>query len=340
MPRQGETMKATIYDVAERARVSIATVSRVLSGRARVTEETRARVMEAVAALNYRPSPVAQGLAMRATRVLAFFYESFQSRYASLLLSGAESEAAANGYALIAVQIRGRQWDDLLRMTGRADGVIVPGVSDQEQFLQALHQAATPTVLLGHARPDLLMDGVVADNRAGIAAAVEHLVQHGRQRLAHIAGPGASGDSAERQAAFKKAVAAAGLPVRKEWIQPGDMSVGGGTRAMEALLALPERPDAVVAANDLQAIGAMQALARHGLDVPGDVAIIGFDGLEEGEYVTPPLTSVYQPISAIGRAAVRLLLARLGDPEAQVCEEVLPVELIVRGSCGEHDSSE
>jgi len=327
-------VRATIYDVAERARVSIATVSRVLNGRAKVTDETRARVMEAVEALNYRPSPVARGLAMRTTSVLALFHQNFQTNYAAQIISGAESEAAASGYALLAIQIEGKDWGELMRMPGRADGVIVTGSPDNESFLQALALGGTPTVLLGHSRQDLKMDGVVPDNRQGTVAALEHLAAHGRTRIAHIAGPEWSTNAIERVQLYQETMARLGLTVPEGYIQNGEFSFVGGGKAMQRLLALSERPDAVFAANDMMAMGAMQAVGEHGLSVPEDVAIIGFDGLEAGEYMTPPLTTVFQPIEDIGREAVRLVLWRLENPDAPVREELVRTELIVRGSCG------
>ena len=335
-------MRATIYDVAERAQVSIATVSRVLNGRAKVTDETRARVMEAVEALNYRPSPVARGLAMRTTGVLGLFHQNFQSNYAAQIISGAESEAAACGYALLAIQIEGKEWVELMRLPGRADGVIVTASPDNEAFLQALARAGTPTVLLGHSREDLRMDGVVPDNRQGTVAAVEHLIAHGRRRIAHIAGPQSSTDAAERAQAYRDTMAQHGLAVPEGYIQAGEYNFVSGTTAMERLLALPERPDAVFCGNDMMAMGAMQAIAAAGLAVPEDIAVIGFDGLEAGEYMTPPLSTVFQPIEDIGRIAVRLLIDRIKSPDAPVQEEVVATQLIVRGSCGapaEHEDT-
>jgi len=334
-------VRATIYDVAERAKVSIATVSRVLNGRAKVTDETRARVMEAVEALNYRPSPVARGLAMRATSVLGLFHQNFQSIYAAQVISGAESEAAAASYALLAIQIEGKEWSELMRIPGRADGVIVTASPDNEAFLQALAQAGTPTVLLGHARQDLKMDGVVPDNRQGTIAALEHLIAHGRSKIAHIAGPESSTNAVEREQSYRDTMAQHGLPVPDGYLQHGEFNFVTGTTAMERLLALPEIPDAVFCANDMMAMGAMQAIAAADLRVPDDIAVIGFDGLEAGEYMTPPLTTVFQPIEDIGREAVRLLLWRIENREAPVREEIIRTQLIVRGSCGasaEHEN--
>jgi len=327
-------VKPTIYDVAALARVSIATVSRVLNGRARVTEETRARVMEAVESLSYRPSPVARGLAMRSTSVLALFYETFQGYYPMQVISGAESQAAASGYALLAYQIHGRDWDDLIRMPGRADGVVVSGNMAHETFLQALAKGGTPTVILGHAREDLKMDGVVADFAGGTRLATEHLIASGRRRLALVTGPEISGNAAERREAFLATLAEHGLESRPEWLREGDYTFVGGARAMKELLAGPERPDAVHCANDMMAMGAMQAIEQSGLHVPEDIAVVGFDGVEAGEYMTPPLSTVIQPIEDIGRAAVRLLLSRIENRDEPVREEILPTRLVVRGSSG------
>ncbi len=327
-------MKATIYDVAKKAGVSIATVSRVVSGRARVTEATRARVLEAVEELNYRPNPVAQGLALQSTRTLALIIERFDNVYPALIVGGAEAEAREHGYHLLVQQLSDLSVDDMLRLAARADGLILSGSANSGELAQSVVEQGTPVVILGRLVPGLRADGVVADNYGGAREAVEHLIGHGYQRIAHIAGPADSRHAEERLCAYQDTLEKHGLAVRQEYIIQGSYSHEGGYKAACQLLELAEPPEAVFCADDLIALGAMMAAEAMGYVVPDDLAIVGFDGLETGAYVNPPLTSVYQPMEPIGREAVKMLLWRIENPEEDLRETVLPTELLIRRSCG------
>lgn len=327
-------MKATIYDVAKRAKVSIATVSRVVSGHARVTEETRARVLEAVQELNYRPNPVAQGLALQSTRTLALIIERFDNVYPALIVGGAEAEARDRGYHLLVQQLSDLSLDELLRLAARTDGLIMSGSSSNAELVQSVVQQGTPVVILGRLMPDVQADGVVADNYGGAFGAVEHLIEHGYRRIAHITGPQDSRHAAERLQAYRDAMKKHDLAVADEYVVQGTYSYESGFEAAQNLLRLAEPPEAVFCADDLIALGAMLAAQEMGYDVPGNLAIVGFDGLDTGAYVNPPLTTVYQPMEEIGREAVATLLWRIANPDEELREVVLPTELLVRRSCG------
>lgn len=327
-------MKATIYDVARRAQVSIATVSRVVSGRARVTEETRARVLEAVRELNYHPNPVAQGLALQSTRTLALIIDHFDSIYQAKIVAGAETEARAHDYHLLVQQVADLDGDKLRRLSGRIDGIIISGGASTDELLRAATEQSIHTVRLGSLVPDLRADAVVADNYKGAYEAVEHLIGHGYRRIAHIAGPESSPHGKLRAKAYHAALEDHAIPQPKEYLAHGDYTHESGFQAMVGLLELSEPPDAVFCADDLLAMGANLAVHELGYSVPNDVAIVGFDGLETGAYVTPPLTSVYQPIEQLGRVAVETLLWRMAHPDEELRETVLPTEIVLRRSCG------
>jgi LacI family transcriptional regulator len=331
---RGKEVKATIYDVARRAQVSIATVSRVVSGRARVTEETRARVLEAVKELNYHPNPVAQGLALQSTRTLALIIDRFDSIYPAKIVAGAETEARAHDYHLLVQQVADLDGDRLRRISGRIDGIIISGGASADELLRAAVEQDIPTVRLGNLIPELRADAVVADNYGGAYSAMEHLIEHGYRRIAHIAGPESSPHGKVRARAYLAALQDHAIPQRDEYLAHGDYTHESGFQAMASLLELPEPPDAVFCADDELAMGAILAAHELGYDVPNDVAIVGFDGLETGAYVTPPLTSVYQPIEQLGRVAVATLLWRIAHPEEEPRETVLPTELVIRRSCG------
>ncbi len=327
-------MRATIYDVARRAQVSIATVSRVVSGRARVTEETRARVLEAVKELNYHPNPVAQGLALQSTRTLALIIEGFDNIYPAKIVAGAETEARVHDYHLLVQQVADLDGDKLRRLSGRVDGIIISGAATADELLQAAVEQDIHAVRLGYLIPDLHADAVVADNYKGAYEAVEHLIEHGYRRIAHISGPESSPHGKERANAYLAALQDHAIPQPEEYLVRGDYTHERGFQAMASLLELAEPPDAVFCADDLLAMGAILAVHELGYEVPDDVAIIGFDGLETGAYVTPPLTSVYQPIEQLGRVAVETLLWRISNPDKELRETVLPTELVIRRSCG------
>ncbi len=299
-----------------------------------MTEETRARVLEAVHELNYRPNPVAQGLALQSTRTLALIIERFDNIYPALIVGGAEAEARDQGYHVLVQQLSDLSVDELLRLSARTDGVIMSGATSNEELLQALAEQGTPTVLLGKLLPEIRADGVVADNYGGAYAAVEHLIEHGYQRIAHITGPDNSRHAEARLRAYQDALQAHDMPLRDEYIAKGAYSHESGYEVMSGLLDLPEPPDAVFCADDLIALGAMMAAEAYGRQVPGELAIVGFDGLETGAYVSPPLTTVFQPMEQIGRVAVQTLLWRIANPNEEPRETVLPTELLLRRSCG------
>lgn len=327
-------MKATIYDVAKKAQVSIATVSRVVSGHARVTEGTRARVLEAVRELNYRPNPVAQGLALQSTRTLALIIERFDDIYPAKIIAGAETEARKSGYHLLVQQLPDLGVEDILRLSARADGLIISGALSTENLLHVLAEQGVPTVALGVTMPGLRIDGVVADNYGGAFRAVEHLIEHGYRRIAHITGPETSGHAEARYRAYQNALQEHGITLRQEYVVKGTYTYESGHEAMAQLLDLPVPPDAVFCADDLIALGALLMAHERDYSVPERLALIGFDGQETGAYVSPPLTTVYQPMEQLGQVAVQTLLWRIANPNEEPRQTVLPTELWIRRSCG------
>jgi len=232
-------------------------------------------------------------------------------------------------------------------IAGRVDGLAVLAQTVPDDLLSHVSRRI-PVVVLADSRPGDELDHVSVDNAAGMRALTEFVLgREARGRvddLVYVAGPGDSPDEADRHRGFDEAVAAATAttsaaarqgrgPVRVR-VERGDFSREGGRRAGEALVASPDPlPQAVVCANDQSALGVLDAFLAHGVDVPGRVAVTGFDGIEAGRFSTPRLTTVRQPMNDLGRVAVRTIVTRLTDPTAPPQRVTLPVEVLLRESC-------
>lgn len=337
--------KVTIYGVARRAGVSIASVSRTLHGRDGVSAATRARINEVMRELGYVPNGAARWLAGRRLGVLGFVFPdlddpTIESGHETLLYSdeiirGAERAARAHGHSLLIAATHSASGRDLVfAVAGKVDGLVVMARSLSEPEVRTLADRV-PIVLLAGGRRLRGIDYVAADNANGSAEATRHLVEHGYEDVAFVGGPPNSPDARARFNGFCRTVAAAGLRPPERLEAHGDFTERGGARAVEELLqARPRPPRALVLGNDQMAVGALGVLARAGLSVPGDVALTGFDDIQLARHVRPPLTTVSQPMRELGAECVRLLLRRLDEPSVEPETVVLPTTLVVRASCG------
>ncbi|MFF1571105.1 LacI family DNA-binding transcriptional regulator [Leifsonia sp. NPDC058292] len=359
---------ATVYDVATHAGVSIATVSRVFSRPETVKDETRARVLSSVEALGYVPSGAARGLAARRTGVLGLFFPgldamddiadiSFDGGEASAgaativrdvagaadtrplnlyfdeVLRGSELEAWRSGFVLLVGVGRGETAHDTVRdMAGRVDGLVVLAGSASEEELAQLSRRIPVVVMAGPSRGDEL-DHVSVSNAEGMHALVAHLIDDlGARDITYVAGSEDSPDDVERWSGYRAALAERDLPTPEKPGLRGDFTREGGRRAGRELLARDHLPRAVVCANDQMALGVIDTARIAGVDVPGDLIVTGFDGIDAGRLSTPRLTTVRQPMERLGRAAVQALVRRLNAPERPAVAVRLPVEVILRES--------
>lgn len=331
-------MRPTIYTVAEEAGVSIATVSRVLNGNARVSEETRARVRRTMDTLNYQPNASARGLAANTTGTLALVFPALSGPFFSTLIQGAETEAGDSGYYLL---IYGTSGDTLETenqtlglLAGKVDGMILTTGSVSHCYLQALQEKVVPIVMLGGVPSGMTVDSIGPDNVGGAAKIVAHLIGHGYRRIAMIKGSETQSHASDREIGYQKALCDHGLSFYPELVIAGAFDERSGYAAMLQLLQRNPIPEAVFAANDQMAFGAMAAIHENGLCVPGDIALAGFDNIEMARYVQPPLTTVHQDIHGQGQLAVRMLIARVNEADAVVENKEIPTELVIRQSCG------
>ncbi|WP_043264212.1 LacI family DNA-binding transcriptional regulator [Streptomyces sp. CT34] len=327
---------ANIKDVAERAGVSVATVSRVLNGNSPVAE-TRERVLAAVRELGYRPNNVARALRTARTGALGLVISDLTNPFFTELADAVEDAARSLGYSLVIGNAgeRPEQQDDYIRtlLDRRIDGLLVSSAGTGSAMLREVVASGTPLVLLDRTVPGIDAPCVRADGRAALTDLAAHLAALGR-RPAIIVAPAGTPTGDERLELFRAALAAHGIPLPDERVgATPDLQPTGGRRVMSDLLDLPEPPDAVLATDNLMALGAMDELRARGLRVPDDMALVVYDDVPWFAHTDPPLTAIAQPTRDLGRAAVHALLERVeGRPAATV---LLPARLVTRHSCGE-----
>ena len=337
--QQLEASRVTINEVAERARVSISTVSRVMNGLDRVHPATRQRVLEAIQSLNYQPSALAKGLATQQTRSLGFVIPTISDPFYLEIVRGVEEAAAAARHNLLvasqAVAPGVPPYTPLVNQR-RVDAMVVVGIKIPEADLRRFALQELPVAFVQQ-DAGALVPSFLADNYGGAKALVGHLLALGHRRIAYIAGSDRTPDNAERLRGLRDALSSAGVVLPEPYIAFGTYLPGSGYEAMMKLLTLEPPPEAVFAANDQMAVDAIKAIWERGLNVPDDVAVVGFDDIPMAGYVTPPLTTVRQPTYELGfRAATSVLNSALGATQegGVPTRVVVPTELVIRRSCG------
>ncbi|HEV7344424.1 MAG TPA: LacI family DNA-binding transcriptional regulator [Devosia sp.] len=332
----------TIQDVARYAEVSTATVSRALSFPERVSEQTRARISEAVRVTGYTLNQSARSLRQRTARTILVALPDIGNPFFSVILDAIEREASSRGYGvLVANRFPGGDSGARMRdyfMSNRVDGLLLfDGSVDLDQLsVLARDRTPVPLIVVCEEIPHAPFHTVKTDNSYAAERATRHLIQLGHRRIGHIRGPAGNVLTAEREAGFVRALESAGLPVQPEWLLQGAFAMEAGTAAAAQFFALAERPTAVFAVNDESAIGFITGLRQHGLDCPGDVSVVGFDDLALAAHVWPPLTTMRQPRAALGRIAAGALIDVIeGERHSRLpMHMVLSSEMIVRGSTG------
>ena len=339
----------TLYDVASRAGVSTATVSRVIHGMDRVKDSTRARVLEVIEQLGYVPDGAAQSLSRRRKDVIGlvgvqhtsapkeqYDIESMSLLFYDEILRGVEAKIRHQNWSLLITYIEeasGADLPRLLSLSGKVDGLLVGEGIVPAPFIARLASRLPVVVVAGNPR-ERAADVVTADNRAGSIALVTHLIEvHGRRKLHYVDGPGTAPDAMERRRGLTQ-VLRSHPGCQLTGTSQGLFSVASGEEAGQQILAAGDLPEAIVCANDQMAIGVLQALAKAGRKVPDDVAVVGFDDIFPGSLCDPPLTTVHQPMRLLGERACTRLLDRIANPELRPRVELLPTELVIRSSCG------
>lgn len=332
---------ATITDVAARAGVGVGTVSRVLNGRSNVRPVTRAKVLDAIEALQYRPSPLARNLSLRRTHVIGVVVPFFTSPSAVERVRGIASVLASSPYDLMLLDIESEDRREhvfrLFDRGERSDGLLFLSLVPPDDEVERLRSARLPCVLVD--APHQAFPSLVIDDVRGGDLATSHLIELGHQRIAFVGDkppdPFRFASSRDRTRGYEHALARAGIDRRPEYVREGTQSHHIARSIAIDLLRLPQRPTAIFAASDTQALGVLEAARILGIRVPEELSVVGFDDIEVAAYVG--LTTVHQPLHESGRRGAELLLAMLAGnemPDEPQIEE-LPVEIVVRSTTAE-----
>ena len=339
-------MAVTIYDIADQARVSIATVSRVFNGHPRVSDDTRRRVFKVAETLGYEPHASAQSLARKSTKLVSAVVPVMTSFFFMEVLRGFQDRLDASDYDLLVYASRtlGKVDGQLGRAVqrGRTDGLLLVSTPITGDRARRLAASRTPVVLVDSLHDDY--DSISVDNQRGGAVAARHLLDRGHEHVAMLLPVEGSGPAEDRRAGYEQALAEAGRAVDEDYIVSADWDHDhhgytryAGYRAMQALLERfadrpAERPTAVFAAADVMALGALRAIREAGLKVPGDVEVVGFDDVASSAYVG--LTTLRQPMYEMGKMATEKLIRRLDAPDAPPSHTVFAPQLVVRETTG------
>lgn len=336
---------ATIRDVARLASVSVATVSNALNNAERVSPELLARVRAAMAKLNYAPHAGARSLRTRSSGLLGLIVADITNPFFSDLFEAIEDAAAARGYLVLLCNSseRGEREEAHLRMlrSQRIDGLILaPTGAASINRASLLAQLEVPIVLVDRAMDGLGYDAVVLDNRKAGFDATSQLIACGHRRIALINGPEVLRTAADRMQGYREALLVNGIAFDPALVRDAGFQEQPAVEALGDLLAQPEPPTAVLATNNLMTIGAMKALADHGLACPDDISLVGIDDLPWADAVQPRLTAMVQPVRAMGEAAFEMLAQRMtGTRLGPGSTLVMPPRLVVRRSCGTPQSN-
>jgi len=330
----------TIYDLAKKTGFSITTVSKALNNYKDVSEKTRAKILQAAAEMDYLPNAHAQSLSTKKSWAIGVMFSEanevgMKHPFFNGIIESFRHATEEHGYDLIFASrnLRNRDMSYLEHFKHRAvDGIVVVCSDRMDEQVQELMQSDIPIVVVDMDSANCSV--VYSDNTEGARMAVNYLYELGHRHIAHIAGDSSIDAGAARVKGYELAMQTLDLPIQPGYlVNAGFFSVEEGKQAMEKLLQLASPPTAVFVAGDQMAIGAIEAVHEHGLRVPEDISIIGYDDIEMIKYITPKLTTIRQDTDEIGEAAAELLIEQMTAKERRTERRVIPVTLIERASC-------
>jgi DNA-binding LacI/PurR family transcriptional regulator len=330
----------TLQDVARRAGVSTATVSRVLANKPYVREETRQRVLAVVEELGYQPNRVARSLRTRHCNIIGLIISDIQNPFFTSLVRAVEDVAYEHQYAVFLCNSdedldKEALYIDLMRAE-RVSGVVISPTRERETPCHKLVESNVPVVAVDRRIMDLEVDTVVVDNVGASFDLTSHLIEDGHRRIGAVFGRQIATTGRERREGYARALKAHNLPILPDLVRSGLPKEALGYQFARELLDLPDRPTALYAGNNLLAIGAIKAIYERGLRIPDDMALASFDEMDWTSLVQPALTVIAQPTYQLGRTAAGLLLGRIQDSARPTQTIVLKPRLVVRGSCAHH----
>jgi len=340
-PRTAKTLQPTIGDVARRAGVSRATVSRVLNEYPHVRPQVRTDVQRAIRALRYRPDQVARSLARRETKTLGLVVADITNPFYAETARAIVETARGYGYNVILCNTDNlhrlqEEYVEVLRQR-RVDGIIFGSVFLDDPVVEALVEAGYPCVMYNRRLRSGRGNYIVLDNASASHDLTRHLLDLGHRHIGFITGLRDLSTASERLRGYRAALRAAGLPADPRLMRPGAFKAEMAQRAAQELLKLPRRPTAIMAGNDLMALGVMQAAGDLGLRVPEDLAVVGFDDIEIAAHRQIQLTTMAQQKAEMGRMAVVWMLEIIRDPRRyrrEPLQQILTPTLVVRRTCG------
>jgi len=333
-------MPLTLEDIAKESGVSRSTVSRVINGDDNVSQATRDKVMEIISRVNFQPNLAARGLATGRTNVLGLVIPAgvstiFTDPYFPILIQGVSAACNALQYTVmlwLAEPEYERRTISQILHNGLVDGVIVSSMLMDDPIVQSLYKSKMPFILIGR-HPTLDVNYLDVDNRLGGREATHHLLRLGHKKVATVTGPQNMIPGYDRYQGYLDALRDRSIKFQPDLVTEGDFSEMGGYTAMKKLL--PHLPDAVFVASDAMAYGAIRAIREAGLDIPDDIALIGYDDLPGSSRTIPPLSSIRQPVHRLGYVATESLVDIIRHPATQPRHMILPTELVIRSSCGD-----
>lgn len=329
-------MNVTIYDVAREANVSMATVSRVVNGNPNVKPSTRKKVLEAIERLGYRPNAVARGLASKKTTTVGVIIPDISSIFFAELARGIEDIATMYKYNIILSNSDQNKEKELhllnTMLAKQVDGILFMGGNITEEHVSEFQKSPVPIVLAATIEPNNAIPSVNIDYEQAAFEAVTYLLEKGNKRVAYVAGPTNDPINQKKLAGYRRALETHGLTYEEELVIEGDNSYDSGIEAYEKIAELAEKPTAVFAGTDEMALGVIHSAQDHGVRIPDQLEVVGFDNTRLATMVRPRLTTVMQPMYDIGAVAMRLLTKYMNKENVENHIVVLPHRIEYRES--------
>ncbi len=326
----------TMREVAERAGVSVTTVSHVINNSRPVNPQTRDRVEEAMQALGYQPNVLARSLRRGVTHTIGIILPDNSNPYFAEVVRGIEDASFDQGYSVILCNSdndleKEHHYTNVL-VEKQVDGIIFVAAGLSAENIIALQKRGVPLVLVDRQVPDVRVDNVLADNQHGGWLATNHLIELDHRVIGCIAGPKGVRLSSERINGYRQALESAHLSVKPDLIVEGNFQYQSGYEGAKELFSQEHFPTAIFACNDLMAIGAYRFAHENNLKIPEQISIVGFDDVRLSAFINPPLTTIHQSKHKMGSRAAELLMERIADQELEPRQEILETNLVVRGS--------
>ncbi len=333
---------ATIYEVSELAGVSLATVSRVMNKNANVSDVTREKVTKAMEQLGYRPNTIAQSLASNRSNSVGVLISELSGPYYGPMMSGIEAElTAAEKHVIIAAghSDEKTEIDGIEFLIGRrCDALILNVEAVSDDYLIALSKKSTPIYLINRYIPELADICISLNNELGGYIATKSVLEQGHTQVAYISGPSWKMDASERLIGHKRALTEYNLTVNDNLIFEGNYQESGGSEAMQHFLQQHDKFTAVICGNDEMASGAMTVAREHGLSLPKDLSIVGFDDVTFARYLYPKLTTIHYPVNEMGHMSARLVLKNTYEDKKLIITNIFEPDLVVRDSVTQVES--